>query len=65
MEEGNPGAQPETEGPVSDIDPFAGGVKEIGEKVQASQDIGKVFLSMAEIVLEMIAADLESGDVFV
>ena len=26
MEEGNPGDQPETEGPVSDIDPFAGGV---------------------------------------
>ena len=33
MEEGDPGAQPETEGPVSVIDTFAGGVKEIGEEV--------------------------------
>ena len=33
MEEGNQGALPETESPVSIIDPFAGGVKEIVKEV--------------------------------
>ena len=65
LEEEDSGAVAEAEGTVAVIEELEGCVHEKGQDVHRGQEIGKVALSMTEIMLETIAPDLQGLDVLV
>ncbi len=65
LEEHHPGAIAEAEGAIAIIEKLKGRVHQEGEDVHRGQKIGEMALSVAEVVFETIAPDLEGLDVFV
>ena len=65
LEEHHPGAIAEAEGAIAIIEKLKGRVHQEGEDVHRGQKIGEMALSVAEVVFETIAPDLEGLDVLV
>ena len=65
LEEGGPGAVAKAEGAVAVVDELEGRVHEEGQDVHQGQKIGEMALSVAEIMLETIAPDLQGLDMLV
>ena len=65
LKEGGPGAVAKAEGAVAVVEELEGRMHEKGQDVHRGQKIGEMALSVAEIMLETIAPDLQGLDMFV